>query len=316
MKKILFAVFALAALASCTNNEVIELNQQAIAFGDVFVDNATRADYSGNRDIQSFKVYGTVTGSEQNPVKIFNGATVSRPDGLATGTYKDEMAWNCDVIQYWVSNAAYKFAAIVDATSIACDTETHLLPETINFTVTDGDGDLLYAEEVAETDENATPNVSMVAFTFNHLLSKVQFNITNSIGAGYSIKVTGISVGGALDKGVYTVDGGTWAKATDAAKLATPLSFGTTDVLANGASAVASHTCQILPLEQKLDITITYEIYYGGQLLSTNTKTGSVNKPFAKDTVYSINAAITGSKIQFTVSSVAGFTYSGDITLE
>ena len=315
MKKILFAVFALAALASCTNNEVIELNQQAIAFGDVFVDNATRADYSGGRDIQRFKVYGTVEGNS-NTVQIFTGADVERPEGLIGYS---ATAWNCNVTQYWVPDAEYKFAAIVDANSIAYNTEPPLLPETINFTVTDGDGDLLYAEAEAETDENATPDVSMVAFSFKHLLSKVQFKITNSIGAGYSIKVTGISVDGALDKGVYTVAGdGAWEKATDAAKLATPLSFGTTDVLANGVSAVASHTCQILPLEQKqkLDITITYEIYYGGQLLSTNTKAGSVDQTFAKDTVYSINAAITGSRIQFTVSSVAGFTNSGNITLE
>ena len=71
MKKILFAVFALAALASCTNNEVIELNQQAIAFGDVFVDNATRADYSqAGKLVGSFKVYGTA-----NDVLIYNGIT-------------------------------------------------------------------------------------------------------------------------------------------------------------------------------------------------------------------------------------------------
>lgn len=313
MKKILFAVFALAALASCTNNEVIELNQQAIAFGDVFVDNATRADYSVGRDIQSFKVYGTVDGA--NTVQIFNGADVERPDGLDSG-YNATKAWDCDVIQYWVPSAAYEFAAIVDATSIACNATTPLLPETINFTVTDGDGDLLYAAASATTNENATPNVSMVAFTFNHLLSKVQVKITNSIGAGYSIKVTDISVDGALDKGVYTVDGGTWAKADGATKLATPLAFGTTGELAYNASAVASHTCQILPLAQELSIKITYEIYFGGKLLSTNTKTGPVSQTFAKDTAYSINAAITGSRIQFTVSSVAGFTNSGDITLE
>lgn len=293
MKKILFAVFALAALASCTNNEVIELNQQAIAFGDVFVDNATRADYSGGKDIQSFKVYGTVDG--ENIVQIFNGATVERPDGLNSG-YNDTKAWDCDVIQYWVPSAEYQFAAIVDATDIACNATTPLLPETINFTVTDGDGDLLYAVAEAETDENATPDVSMVAFTFNHLLSKVGFTVTDNMG-DYDVNVTGITVTGVQKSGIYTIGGtngigGSWAKDGDAT---VNLDF------SNGA------TRQIIPVQQTLNITIAYDIMFDGAKISSYTKAKDLTHTFAMNTAYNIDVTIGATAIQFTVTEVNGF---------
>lgn len=303
MKKILCAVLALAAMASCSNDYTIDYNKQAIAFGEAFVDNSTRADYSSGEDIEAFKVYGTLTGSG-NTVQIFNNAEVTRPTGLADGVYDPTMAWICTEVQYWVPNADYEFAAIVDGEATA----TTGLPVTIPFTVTDGDGDLLYATATAETDANGTPDVDLVAFTFDHLLSKVQFTIANTMAADYSIEVTGITVGGVTDKGVYTVNGGTWAKDSGAATVATPLTFGTTGVIASANTAVASATRQILPVEQTLAVTIAYDIYCKGTKVSSNTKSGTIPaQTYVKNTVYNITAEIDANKIEFTVNSVNGF---------
>ena len=104
MKKILCAVLALAAMASCSKEYIVAENKQAISFGEAFVDNGTRADYSSGKDVQSFYVYGTLTGSYGNPVQIFKGAEVERPDDLTTG-YNEEKAWVCEETQYWVPNA-------------------------------------------------------------------------------------------------------------------------------------------------------------------------------------------------------------------
>ena len=306
MKKILCAVLALAAMTSCSNDYTIDYNKQAIAFGEAFVDNSTRADYSSGEDIEAFKVYGTLTGDNGsgNTVQIFNNANVARPTGLADGVYDPTMAWICTEVQYWVPNADYEFAAIVDGEATA----TPGLPVTIPFTVTDGDGDLLYATATAETDANGTPDVDLVAFTFDHLLSKVQFTVANKMAADYSIEVTGITVGGVTDKGVYTVSGGTWAKATDAATVPS-LTFGTTDVIASANTDVASETRQILPVEQELAVTIAYDIYYGGSTkISAATKSGTIPaQTYLKNTVYNITAEIDANKIEFTVDSVNGF---------
>lgn len=294
MKKIFFAVLALAAMASCSKEYIVAENKQAIAFGEAFVDNGTRADYSQlNKPVEAFKVYGTLTGSYGNTVQIFNGADVTKPDNYynnETGVYS-EVAWICTETQYWVPNATYQFAAIVDG--VAETTTT--LPEKIKFTVADGTGnkDLLYATAEASVDNDGDPNVDLVAFSFNHLLSKVMFTVNSNIGAGYSIKVTGITVEGVAEKGIYTVDGGTWAQDGNTT---TTLTFG---------SEGAYETRQILPVAQTLNVTISYDIYFGGTKISAATKSGEIAKTFAKNTVYNIVATITmTNEIEFTVKEV------------
>lgn len=305
MKKILCAVLALAAMTSCSKEYTITESQQAIAFGEVFVDNGTRADYSdGDNEVDEFLVWGTLTGSG-NTVQIFDGDKVKNTNGTTTVGYGD--VWYCNNIQYWVPNASYAFTAIVDG-EFAKDDEDNYVYTEIPFTVTDGDGDLLYATATATTNGNGTPNVALVAFTFDHLLSKLQFTITNQMQGNYNIQVTSITVGGVTDKGVYAVNGGTWAKATDAATVATPLTFGTTNVIASNGSAVASETRQILPVNQALAVTIAYDIYYGGTKISNATKSGTIPaQDYAKETVYNITAAISANQIQFTVNSVDGW---------
>ena len=316
MKKILCAVLALAAMASCSKEYIVAENKQAIAFGEAFVENGTRADYSTGNVIEKFKVYGTLTGNS-NTVQIFKGADVNKPSGTyydPVDGYDSTIAWLCDVTQYWVPNASYEFAAIVDG--VAETTST--LPEKIKFTVADGDAnkDLLYATATATTTPDGTPSVDLVAFTFNHLLSKVQFTVANNMATGYSIEVTSITVDNVVDKGIYDVNAGTWAEDSPTADT-TSLTFGTTGVIASANSAVASATRQILPVQQELAVTVVYNIYYndgngdnGGEdkLISTATKTGTIPAQiYAKNTVYNITAEIDANRIEFTVDSVNGF---------
>ena len=305
MKKIFCAVLALAAMASCSKEYIVAENKQTIGFGEAFVDNGTRADYSSGNDVDEFLVYGTLEGNG-NTVQIFKGALVERPNGL-TG-YNPATAWTCAETQYWVPSASYKFAAIVDGAATA----TAGLPETIPFTVADGEGnlDLLYAEATATTNDVGTPNVDLVAFTFNHLLSKVQFTVANNMATDYSIKVTGITVTGAMKDGLCTIadpfENSTWNTTTEAK--VPSLTFGTTGVIDSATSAVASETRQILPVNQTLAVTIAYDINYKGTKVSSATKAGTIPAmTYAKNTVYNITAAIDGNKIEFTVTGVEGF---------
>ena len=316
MKKVLISLFAVAAMVSCSNDELVELNQQAIAFGDNFIENSTRADYSqAANKVQRFKVYGTATGTNDATVQIFNGVTISRPTGVVDGS---DTAWTQEVgtaAQFWLPSVEYNFVAIVDGAST-----TTTLPETIPFTVTDGNGDLLYAKTTITTNANAVPTTGatangLVPFTFGHLLSKVQFTVTNTI-ENYTIQVTGITVSGAAKEGTYTVSTDKWAQ-TGTTTTDDALTFGTTGEIVSGANAVASETRQILPVQQTLDITISYDIYFGGTKISSATKTGTItDQAFAKNTVYNIGATISGNQIQFTVEECDGFNpASGDINM-
>lgn len=321
MKKIFCAVLALAAMASCSKEYIVAENKQAIGFGEAFVDNGTRADYSQlDKPVEAFKVYGTLTGNS-NTVQIFNGADVTKPADYynnTTGVYDSTKAWICTETQYWVPKASYKFAAIVDGVA---DT-TEGLPVTIPFTVADDTAytanlDLLYAEATATTNEDGevetgTNASGLVAFKFDHLLSKVQFTVANQMATGYSIEVTGITVEGVAEDGLYTIADEKW-EATTTHK--TELTFGTTGVIAPADSAVASATRQILPVEQELEVTIAYNIYYydkytdTDKLISTATKAGTIpsTQPYVKNTVYNITAEIDAKEIKFTVDSVEGF---------
>lgn len=308
MKKMLFALVAMVAMVGCSKDELLEVDREQIAFGDVFVDNATRADYSSGNIVQSFKVYGTINVPSLNTTaQIFNGSTVER-DGKADG-----VAWDCDNIQYWMPNATYNFAAIVDGEAAATTT----LPATINHVVADGEAnkDLLYATATVTTNANAVPSGvntnGVVAFNFSHLLSKIQFKITNATNQTY--KVTEILVEGVAEDGAYAVSTNTWTKSGNDT---TNLTFGTATI-AGGATVAASATRQILPVAQDLAVTITYEVLDGNSnVVGTLTKSGTISQTFVENTVYVVTATLTGTAIDFSLGTVGGWgTEDGSITI-
>lgn len=302
MKKLLFAICAVATLASCSKDEVVSYDKgEAIGFSNPFVNKATRADYSQGNTLKAFKVYGTVTPTGGAVEQIYNGADVTHDAGTLNA------AWNCTVTNYWLPSASYAFAAIADGEAT---TLTSYLPKTISHTVVTGNEDLLYATASATTDEDSVPtqgvnNNNYVAFDFTHLLSKMQFTVKNATNQTY--KVTGISVTGFTDKGVYTIadDGnGTWAADTGATNTVT-LTFGTTDNVTTNTPQTATETRQFLPLNQELDVTITYDVYQNAAKIGTLTKEGTIPAtPYAKNTLYNVVATLTGNAITFTVSSV------------
>ena len=299
MKKVLFAVLALATMASCSNEYTVDANKEAIGFGETFVDNSTKVDYSQTgKLVDNFKVYGTVSN-----VLIYNGNTVSRPTEVTNnGAYMDT-AWICTAAtQYWVPNATYNFAAIVDGGL----SNVPEMPETIDFTVKGGaeNKDLLYAtaEVEVKNDGSKEGDVStngLVAFTFSHLLSKVYFDITENAPAGYSFKVTSIKATGVQEKGTYDIADEEWAPVAG-----TPIAL-----------EFVGGPLQILPVEQTLEITLTYDTYIGDDKISTATKSGKIKGEgedegytFKPNTAYKVAATLTlENQIQFTVNSVGGF---------
>ena len=314
MKKILFAVLALATMASCSNEYVVEKDREAIGFGEAFVDNATKAGYYDGKLVGEFKVYGTVKGTyDENAtaVQIYNAEPVTKPAGVQTYT---GTAWICANTQYWVPNAVYEFATIVDGVAEA----TTGLPETIKFTVDENeDGvaneDLLYAYREVTVDNNGnktnTGNANgLVGFTFDHILSRVCFDITDAnTSDNYTFNVTNIKVDGVQKKGIYTVGAQTpWAKDGNTT---TTLNF------ANGADDGDGY--QILPVEQTLVVTIYYDTKLNGTKVSEATKTVTIPaKLYAANTCYKVSGQLSlAGEIQFTISQVIGFG-NGNIALQ
>lgn len=306
MKKIFVAIMALGALASCSKDETVALNQQAIQFGNAFVDNSTRAtdpSYSKN-DIASFKVYGTIEGNN-----IFDGVTIQK-----TADYGSAWTQVGGQTQYWVDGADYVFVGIVDGdkenvTTTTTD-ETTGLPTSISYTA-DGATDLLCqtVEMTAGANEDR-----LVAFSFTHLLSKVNFTVNNKSkdAAGYSFVVKNITFNGNTF-GKYNVENEEWGNfATGNAIIGNErtVTVGGADtkvkdiVVASGTTSTELAT-EVLFLPGTYTISFTVDILYNGEVItSTNyPATGTYSHTLEQNHAYNFNVEVSvGNPIKFTVS--------------
>jgi len=296
MKKFFIAIAAIATAISCSNDDIISIDRQAIGFGNPFVENSVRADYSAST-IQQFNVYGTVTGNG-NTVALFGGdGAVVSSDGKAYG-----VAWNCTETEYWVPGANYVFEAVVDGAISSSGTISFNVGDDVD---NDGVSDLLYATKDVT---NAAADQGIVKFNFRHLLSKVGFKFTNGVTANdaYTFNVTGVSFTGHNTTGTYTISTDKWDETVSASS--TALSFGAAGaVAANAVNAPTTH--QIIPGEQTLNVTVTYNIVYNGTTIKENVKVEkSLTHDFAKGNVYTIVVELPapGQPIQFSVEETNG----------
>ena len=317
MKKYLYIAIAAATLASCSQDEVMEVAKgEAISFG-TFVENSSRAtdpSYSTTTGkgtaLTQFNVYGTV-----NNVNIFDGNLVTKGN-VGYGT-----AWTQadGKLQYWIPGANYKFVGIVDGnesgvTSTATNSTTGM-PETISYTA-DGKTDLLCA--TVQREENT--DYTVVPFTFTHLLSKINFTVTNKSAAaeGYSFVVKNIQFTGNV-KGKYDVVNAKW--------VANGFSTGNTIVgnertiivqgkdetvkdivVATGVTSTELGT-EVLFLPGTYAITFTVDILYNGTVITTNdypAEETTYSYTLAQNTAYNFNVEVTvGNPIQFTATTMS-----------
>ena len=318
MKKLFIAIAALAAMTSCSQDEVMEVaEKQAISFGGAFVEKATRAIDNASHTsttLNSFNLYGTVinTNNGNNKVQLWNGVT-------ALGTVGNSTAWTGYADQYWIPNATYYFAAVVDANKVNLD--ANYMPSTLEYTLAyDNQKDMLYNR----VDRTNNTDYSIVKFNFTHLLSKVYFTFNTTLSAtGYNYQVSDIKiVSGLATSGVYNCSTNSWNElGADTPKTGTTatddLLFGNIGATANSDAATnLAATAQdskfarlIIPGKQTLNIEYTLHTLYNNTEIKSETKTATITDyTFAANTVYKINAEVGGlNKIEFTVNSIAGW---------
>ena len=183
MKKVIFALAAVVALAACSNDEIIVADKgEAIGFDNAFVENSTRSvetpGYSSSNLFGDFAVYGFVEGAT-----LFDGVRVAK--GITNGELKSD--WKYAGTQYWITGANYDFYAVApffaenNYWTIATDATKTDAGTKITFTNTDGTQDLLYSGIVER--QGAESKNAAVAFTFKHILSKVKFSFVNGYNA-------------------------------------------------------------------------------------------------------------------------------------
>ncbi len=325
MKKIFFAVLALAGLAACSTDEVVSRPQGAVIGFDTFVNNTTRvATDLTFENLENFGVYGTVAKDEKSAL-IFENTPVSKVGGVFTYS----------PAQYWIEEAEYTFSAFAPY----ADAEWEYKPAdgkdayngelSFDNEAAEGKQDLLFASNARTTGTlNATPE--KVSFTFGHLLSKVAFKFTNMFTDGnitlnvYDVKVTNAAANGtiAVTNGVTE----TWNAADDYIRTFGLATADTSNLLANNGGNFTTEHFYFIPAQRAYNIQFKVDVTQAGVLLQTYEHSVTANISIEKGKSYSISANLTPENvnpdpneqlypIEFKVDDVEDWT-NADVALE
>lgn len=253
MKKGLMMLGAAAiALASCTQNEVVEVAESRAIEFNTFVGKSTKAvnDLNGKNKFTKFIIYGAFT-KEGKTATVFDAAEATRADDAAQWSYP---------LEYWIDGGEYHFAAYSDGnngfakgegnpTAVFTETDGNLVIN--NYVV--GNNDLVLVDGVTATGK-ATDNDN-VALTMKHLLSKVNFKFATTYASNLTVTVSDLKINQAVNKGTHN---DTW---TPDAETKADKTYGNVVATATG---VASEECYLLPqsnatLKASFTVTVTYE---------------------------------------------------------
>lgn len=307
----------------------------AIGF-NTFVENSTRAavdpSYSNTNLFENFRVYGFVEGAP-----LFKGTVV-------TGSGVGENAnWGYEGTQYWIAGANYIFHAVAPVTTNMSNVAyTAADGVSFNYTNVAGTEDMLYAYQTAQgqvSENNA------VAFTFDHILSKVKFTFTNGYNAtNATIKVKNVVITNAHNTAKVELNDETvkWTVNADAIEAGVQFGSAATQRVDGGAEATAhalnskyesDYERFLIPsvTEYEYVVTFTVDLYINGTLIDVNEKeaetgyehTARVKFAPAAGQAYNICTTINAENIdpnneqepiEFTVTGLNGWTNGGDKT--
>ena len=333
MKKSILGLAALALLASCNNDEDIQLADKAvIGFNGVFVENSTRANDLTKDNILDFGVFGSVE-KGANSGLIFNNTEV----------YKSGTAFKYDLPQYWVTSADYDFVAIAPFTdahwSYRLTTSTVARTGVITFdnAAAAANQDLLFAYATRTTAEAITTQPEAVGFTFNHMLSRVFFTFTNDFApnSNITLKVTNVKINNAHKTGTLAINDGVAAEAWivdgNSGDNAFARLFGAAraagEANANafaGQQSASTEHFYLIPANATYNVTFDVELFQAGVSLKNYRHSVDVALNMAKGCSYNIIAKlnqnnVTGDpnedlqKIEFDVETVKAWTNATDI---
>lgn len=191
-KSFLMLGVAAMALASCTNEEVLNVaDSRAISFDNTFVNNSTRAAINGVDDLTKFYVFA---GFDSKVDNVYKNNVVTR------GGEKPSYTWTPEYIAYWQAGKAYTFDAYAANDKIE---NAKLQDGKLNFTdvtFTDGTNDILVAETSVPTVN--IEGVQPVALQFSHVLSQVKFTFETAI-ENVNFTITSVSFNNVVNKGSY-----------------------------------------------------------------------------------------------------------------
>lgn len=262
--KFYLGIAALALLTSCANeDEVKSPAAGAIEFGNLFVNNSTRAVDASLANLEDFKVYGFM-GTPAGVV--FDGEVVSKTAGV----------WTYGNLQYWTAGNNYWFSAVAPST----DANWQYTPTTVEAAEYNGGGTLAFDNAAANGEQDllyawsgkivcdAPASMKKVGLTFDHQLSRVMFTFQNDLkNSNTTIVVKDVKINDAFAEGSIDLTKANAAWSTSKPTLA--LAFG--DFGKNIAinTKGSTDTKYLIPANKGYNMTFTVEMYHGANLAGT-----------------------------------------------
>lgn len=316
MKKSLF-IMALGAIAltSCSQDEIIEVQKDAISFAAI-TENAGRATITTTSTIADFKVWGIVA-EGGNYLNYFDPAgeviNVTGLTNLSSGYY-----WPSGTMDFYaVSPSTIINASVGSPSEFASNTAGITGVEVSNATA---QTDILYALTTGQTKKTED-----VPLNFKHALSQVVFKvkIADNVEQDIEVKLNSVTVKNLIKKGNFsfpkaaTTDAGvgSWTLSEDAGDAGASYVVSPTDYIidnidATTATNVTEETNPMLIIPQSHNIESSKANWNVNGLFVVNTTvTAKYNRDANPDYETSINLVNTPTYIPVTFAWEPGKKY-------
>lgn len=202
MKKILLISIIISAIfTSCEDDVINTLENNAIQFNDAYVEKNTRSNDCTTENLTSFIVYGWMFNDNNESVQILDQEVVSRNGGV----------WSYNQTQYWFANKRFEFTAIAPFSSAQYSLAGN--DGTLSFT-NNATTDLVLATDSRTIDNNLdATDVRPVAFSFEHLLSRLVVQFRNDFTAGdVNLLISNVKIAGLAKNATLAFDNNQYDK--------------------------------------------------------------------------------------------------------
>lgn len=295
-KSFLMLGVAAMALASCTQNEVVEYAENRAIQFDTFVNNNTRAgitEIGKTGDLTGYYVYGYHTDN----VPVFENVKVTNA--------------GVDKSAYWQQGKTYNFAAYSDGNAkltsgVSFEAKTNTL--TISGYTPDNSKDLVaaVADELTCNDPQTQRKVEL---SFKHMLSQVKFTFKNEDSRSYKMKISDIKISNAVKTGTGTLEGNsvaTWSGSLTGDGVQAYSFDGLDDIAEDGTHSTA---CLVIP-QNNADLKVTFTATFWDE---GSSETQPIKKgQFVASLKYDNSDSVTGTE---TSKWTAGFRYNYTVTI-
>lgn len=268
MKKsfLMFGVAAMA-LASCTQNEVVEYAENRAIQFDTFVNNNTRA-VTPVVSLTNFYVFGK-----------FGDDAVT----YGNQVYANELN---TTTHYWVASKYYSFGAYangeagkIENATFDADAKKLTFP---GYTPNDAQ-DLVVATNALKAKDDVTTN-DEVSLNFKHMLSQVKFTFKTTDADAYTLKISNLQINNAVTKatGTYTDGVIDW---TTEPKTGNYDYTDIADVAVEENNYTASEVKLVIPQKNTNSLKVTFKATISGSGLAERSSTFTADLAYAVGTV-------------------------------